>query len=93
MSETIETFNPAHLNRSDTLSSVVTVGKTGITGGKTTKVSSSAQRVDFEPLYTDLKALIGHNWVVYHDALTRFIRGMNSIYSVYGLCYRRSVRF
>ena len=75
MSETIETFNPAHLNRSDTLSSIVTVGKPGLAGGKTTKLASSAQRLDFEPLYTDLKALIGHNWGVYHDALTRFIQG------------------
>ena len=75
MSETIETFNPAHLNRTDTLSSIVTAGKSGLTGGKTTKVPSSQQRLDFEPLYTDLKALIGHNWGIYHDALTRFIRG------------------
>ena len=82
MSETIETFNPAHLNRSDTLTSVVAVGKSGFTGAKTTKVANSAQRVDLEPLYTDLKALIGHNWGVYHDALTRFIRGMDMIFSV-----------
>lgn len=75
MSETIETFNPAHLNRSDTLSSVVTVGKSTLAAGKITKVPVGAQRVDFEPLYTDLKALIGHNWGTYHDALTRSIRG------------------
>ena len=79
MSETIETFNPAHLNRSDTLSSVVPVGKSALNTGKPTKVPSGAPRVDFEPLYTDLKALIGHSWGVYHDALTRFIRGMGKI--------------
>src|SRR2546423_3242828 len=85
MSETIETFNPAHLNRSDALSSIVTVGKTSLTGGKTAKVASSAQRLDFEPLYTDLKALIGHNWGSYHDALTRFIRGKMGIRHIHPL--------
>ena len=75
MSDTIETFNPAHLNRSDTLSSVVTVGKPVATASKTTKFSNSLQRLEFEPLYTDLKVLIGHNWGIYHDALVRFIRG------------------
>ena len=77
MSETIETFNPAHLNRSDTISSTLTVGKPVVSSSsKTTKLANSYQRIDFEPLYTDLKALIGHNWGVYHDALTRLLRGM-----------------
>lgn len=93
MSETIETFNPAHLNRTDTLSSIVTVGKSGLTSGKTTKIASSAQRVDFEPLYTDLKALIGHNWGCYHDALTRFIRGMYYVSSVYSSVINFSAYF
>jgi hypothetical protein len=74
MSLTEETFNPTSLTRSDTFSSTIT------TSGKTLpppslKIPKSAQpRIDYEPLYTDLKLLIGHNWTFYHDALTRFIR-------------------
>lgn len=73
MSLTEETFNPTSLTRSDTFTSTITAGKT--LPPSTLKIPKSAQpRIDYEPLYTDLKLLIGHNWTVYHDALTRFIR-------------------
>lgn len=73
MSLTEETFNPTSLSRSDAFSSSVTAGKT--LAPSSLKIPKSAQpRIDYEPLYTDLKLLIGHNWTVYHDALTRFIR-------------------
>lgn len=73
MSLTEETFNPTSLTRSDTFSSSVTAGKT--LPPSSLKIPKSAQpRIEYEPLYTDLKLLIGHNWTIYHDALTRFIR-------------------
>ena len=73
MSLTEETFNPTSLTRSDTFSSTVTVGKT--LPPPSLKIPKSAQpRIDYEPLYTDLKLLIGHNWTVYYDALTRCLR-------------------
>jgi hypothetical protein len=73
MSLTEETFNLTSLNRSDTFSSSVTAGKT--LPPSSLKIPKSAQpRIEYEPLYTDLKLLIGHNWTTYHDALTRFIR-------------------
>ena len=73
MSLTEETFNPSSLTRSDTFSSTITAGKT--LPPSSLKIPKSAQpRIDYEPLYTDLKLLIGHNWTIYHDALTRFLR-------------------
>lgn len=73
MSLTEETFNLTSLTRSDTFSSTITVGKS--LPPPSLKIPKSAQpRIDYEPLYTDLKLLIGHNWTVYHDAVTRFIR-------------------
>jgi transcriptional coactivator HFI1/ADA1 len=73
MSLTEETFNPTSLTRSDTFSSSVTAGKT--LPPSSLKIPKSAQpRIEYEPLYTDLKLLIGHNWTTYHDAITRFIR-------------------
>lgn len=73
MSLTEETFNPTSLTRSDTFSSSVAAGKT--LPPSSLKIPKSAQpRIEYEPLYADLKLLIGHNWTVYHDALTRFVR-------------------
>jgi len=72
-----ETFNPAALSRSDTI--ISNAGNTKATSGssaKQAKATQSYSRIDFEPLYTDLKSLIGHHWGTYYDALTRFIRGM-----------------
>src|SRR4051794_24426602 len=72
----METFDPSALSRSDTISTSVGAGKTvANSSSKSTKLANSFQRIDFEPLYTDLKAAIGASWSTYHDALTRFIRG------------------
>jgi transcriptional coactivator HFI1/ADA1 len=78
MSTTIETFNPAALSRSDSIPTSLQANKTVVaSSSKNSKNSNGAapQRIDFEPLYTDLKTLIGHHWGTYHDALTKFIQG------------------
>jgi transcriptional coactivator HFI1/ADA1 len=76
MSLTEEAFNPAALQRSDTAHSTITVASKTLPS-LATKASrpQSHPRIDFEPLYTDLKTLTGRHWGVYYDALTRFIRG------------------
>jgi hypothetical protein len=80
MTTTIETFNPAALSRSDSISAPLTANKTVATSStKSSKLNSTLQRIDFEPLYIDLKALIGHNWGTYHDALTKFIQGLSPL--------------
>lgn len=74
-----ETFNPAALARSDTVTS--TTGNSKAPPGsasKSSKTSQSYPRVDLEPLYAELKSLIAHHWETYYDALTRFIRGIQS---------------
>jgi hypothetical protein len=71
-----DTFNPAALTRSDTIAS--TASATKVPPGSATKQPKTTQnypRVELEHLYTELKSLIGHNWEVYFDAITRFIRG------------------
>ncbi|EXJ92940.1 hypothetical protein A1O3_01496 [Capronia epimyces CBS 606.96] len=71
-----ETFNPAALTRSDTATSIPSAAKVPPgSSSKTTKATQNYPRIDLEPLYTELKSLIGHNWEVYYDAITRFIRG------------------
>ncbi|KAL9614245.1 MAG: hypothetical protein Q9167_001267 [Letrouitia subvulpina] len=39
------------------------------------KAATTAQRIDYEPLYANLKAAIGDNWNVYKDALNYFLLG------------------
>lgn len=80
----IETFNPAALSRTETTAAPVTASKTVASSSKAAKASSSSllQRIDYEPLYTELKILIGHNWIVYHDALTKFVQGLTPV--IYG---------
>jgi len=77
MSAVEETFNPASLARSDTISSSVSATKPTSNPVKAAKTTQNYPRVDFEPLYADLKACIAHHWAIYHDALTRFMRGMS----------------
>lgn len=72
-----DTFNPATFARSDTLTSTPTAAK--VAPSSATKPSKSSQtypRVDFEPLYAELKSLVTENWSVYQDALSRFVRGL-----------------
>ncbi|KAK4939527.1 hypothetical protein LTR10_020236 [Elasticomyces elasticus] len=79
-----ETFNPAALARSDTVTSTTSNIKgppgSATKPGKTTQ--NNYPRVDLEPLYSELKLLIGHNWDTYYDALTRFIRGIHNARNV-----------
>jgi hypothetical protein len=73
-----DTFNPAALTRSDTITSTTSANKPAPTSvAKPSKASQTFSRIDYEPLYADLKAHVGDNWAVYHDALTRFTRGKN----------------
>ena len=78
MSTTIETFNPAALSRSDSIPTSLQVNKTvAASSSKNPKYGNGAtpQRIDFEPLYSDLKALIGSHWSTYQDALSKFALG------------------
>lgn len=84
MSVAEETFNPAALSRSDTFSSVIVSAKTlPPISTKPVRSTLSQPRIDFEPLYADLKAAVGHNWGTYYDALTRFIRGEGDTGSIF----------
>lgn len=80
MSVTLETFNPSALSRADSLStSAQPTGRTGPAPyGKNARNgnNSSSLRIDFEPLYTELKSLISHNWSIYQEALSKFVLGM-----------------
>jgi transcriptional coactivator HFI1/ADA1 len=69
------TFNPATLARSDTVTTTASTIKAPATTPKSSKASHSYPRIDYEPLYTELKSLISDNWSIYYDALTRFLRG------------------
>lgn len=76
MASTEDTFNPAALSRSDTVASTVTVGKNAASSTpKQAKPAQTFSRIDFEPLYVDLKDALGHKWDTYYEAITRFIRG------------------
>ncbi|KAJ9627373.1 uncharacterized protein PV06_07245 [Exophiala oligosperma] len=71
-----ETFNPAALARSDTITSATSNAKAPPgSSSKSSKPSPNYPRVDLEPLYAELKSLIGHDWETYYETLTRFIRG------------------
>ncbi|KIV92057.1 hypothetical protein PV10_06530 [Exophiala mesophila] len=71
-----DTFNPASLTRSDTITSTSAITKaTPGSATKPTKTTQSYPRIDLEPLYAELKSLIAHNWDTYYDALARFVRG------------------
>lgn len=39
--------------------------------------SSKVDRVNLEPIYTQLKAALGDNWAEYKLALSHFVRGEN----------------
>ncbi|RMZ88315.1 hypothetical protein DV736_g4458, partial [Chaetothyriales sp. CBS 134916] len=90
--EESSTFNPAALTRSDTITSTATP-KNAASGSssassaiKAAKSAHSYPRIDFEPLYTELKSLIADNWHIYHDALAHFIQGQLSASEFGELC-------
>ncbi|ETN39098.1 uncharacterized protein HMPREF1541_05320 [Cyphellophora europaea CBS 101466] len=87
MSGIDDIFNPATLARSDTVaSSSSTVKPTQTPSSKVSKGGQGYPRIDFEPLYAELKSLIADNWGTYYDALTRFIRGELSANEFGDLC-------
>jgi transcriptional coactivator HFI1/ADA1 len=73
-------IDPAALSRPANLSTPVLSTKTlNITAPGSVKISKSQtipQRIDLEPLYTALKAvIIPEHWVTYKEATTEFLIG------------------
>ncbi|KAK2762802.1 transcriptional coactivator hfi1/ADA1 [Arachnomyces sp. PD_36] len=72
-------IDPAALSRNDSSSSSVPTSKSVATSApatqKTTKALIAVPRLDFEPIYTELKAAIGENWVEYKQSTTLFLLG------------------
>ncbi|KJF60229.1 transcriptional co-activator [Coccidioides immitis RS] len=72
-------INPAALTGSDSASASVPSAKppssSQATTQKTTKALISVPRLDFEPIYTDLKLAVGDHWVEYKQAITLFLLG------------------
>lgn len=72
-------IDPAALSRNDSSSSSVptskAVGTSAPATQKTTKALIAVPRLDFEPIYTELKAAIGENWVEYKQSTTLFLLG------------------
>ena|SRR5215471_4014778 len=46
---------------------------------KATRALISVPRLDFEPIYTELKAAVGDNWVEYKQATALFLLGVYCI--------------
>ena len=80
-------IDPAALTRSDSFSQalnqpIISTKLNGIIGGslqKSSKASTSAQRVDLEPLYTSLKGSIGEHWAEYKETISLFVLGRQKI--------------
>ncbi|KAL9035851.1 MAG: hypothetical protein Q9214_006403, partial [Letrouitia sp. 1 TL-2023] len=76
-------IDPAALSRTDSiphqLSNPLPLSRSNGTSLSSTqrvqKAATTAQRIDYEPLYANLKAAIGDNWNVYKDALNYFLLG------------------
>ncbi|KAI1916204.1 hypothetical protein LOZ53_001519 [Ophidiomyces ophidiicola] len=71
-------INPAALTGTASTAPSVPAGKpttASHTPQKTTKALISVPRLDFEPIYTDLKIAIGEHWVEYKQAITLFLLG------------------
>ncbi|KAL8975335.1 MAG: hypothetical protein Q9197_000460 [Variospora fuerteventurae] len=74
-------IDPAALSRSDSIAPSVPnpliLSKINSTSlpppTKAQKPNNAAQRIDLEPLYTNLKAVIGDNWKKYTDAIDHFL--------------------
>ncbi|KAL8954720.1 MAG: hypothetical protein Q9183_006965 [Haloplaca sp. 2 TL-2023] len=63
------TFNPSSLNIIKSNNAPPT------TSTKPQKPANAAQRIDLEPLYTNLKATIGDHWARYKEAISLYILG------------------
>jgi hypothetical protein len=70
-----DTFNPATLARSDTVTSNATTKAGPSSAVKSAKQVQTYPRIDLEPFYAEVKSLIAGDWGVYYDSLTRFLRG------------------
>ncbi|KAL9002520.1 MAG: hypothetical protein Q9188_004558, partial [Gyalolechia gomerana] len=76
-------IDPAALSRSDSIAPSIphplnlskVNGASQPSSSKAQKTTNAAQRIDLEPLYTNLKAAIGDNWAKYKDAISLFILG------------------
>ncbi|KAI4259139.1 MAG: hypothetical protein L6R42_004735 [Xanthoria sp. 1 TBL-2021] len=76
-------IDPAALSRSDSVAPPIPNplniskinGATGHSSSKTQKTTNAPQRIDLEPLYTNLKAAIADNWGNYKEAISLFILG------------------
>ncbi|KAL8670513.1 MAG: hypothetical protein Q9168_004947 [Polycauliona sp. 1 TL-2023] len=76
-------IDPAALSRSDSIAPPIPNplniskinGANGPSSSKTQKTTNAPQRIDLEPLYTNLKAVIADNWGKYKEALSLFILG------------------
>ena len=74
-------IDPAALTGTDSVSTSIPAVKPiphpAPTTQKATKALISVPRLDFEPIYTDLKIAIGENWVEYKQATALFLLGMS----------------
>ncbi len=79
-------IDPAALSRSDSIAPSIPNalniskinGATGPSSIKTQKTTNPPQRIDLEPLYTNLKAAIADNWGKYKEAISLFILGISA---------------
>ncbi|KAK2798221.1 hypothetical protein FQN50_008919 [Emmonsiellopsis sp. PD_5] len=60
---------------SSSLPAPKSVAPTPVPTQKTTKALISVPRLDFEPIYTELKAAIGIHWTEYKEAIALFLLG------------------
>lgn len=72
-------INPAALTGTDSASASAPAPKSlppvQTATQKTTKALISVPRLDFEPIYTELKLAVGEHWVEYKEAVTLFLLG------------------
>ena len=79
-------LDPATLSRQDSFTTAAPSsfllsskanGITPITTSRAAKTVNPAQRIDIEPLYTNMKSMIGDNWLRYKEAVTLFLFGQS----------------
>lgn len=76
-------IDPAALSRTDSIATSIPNplglskinGIPGTSSSKAQKTTHAAQRIDLEPLYTNLKVAIGEHWGKYKEAISLFILG------------------
>ena len=51
-------------------------GASALASQKAAKAATTAQRIDLEPFYTNLKNTIGEHWAEYKEAVNQFLLGM-----------------